>query len=175
MTGEYVNITPEGRRLVVAEPEWFPRPDGLERAVVFGPGYNSAQTGNPHADFGVHGMEIIWYLRGPLGVAQFMLYTDWIPGTLRPGHGLPPAGMSFPRIDYPMGADLGYHAPVPQWEGQEEYRRDDCRLLPGGTCYYDGSGMAAERVAKEFVLAGEPAVWAALEDRYADLAGAEGS
>jgi hypothetical protein len=160
MTG--VNITSDGRRTVVAEFEWFPRPDGLERAVVFQPGYNGTGV------HGVHGMEITWLLRGPKGGVQFKLFTDWIPGKRSPGHGLSPDG-SYDSWDlFPMGVDLGYHARVPQYEGQEVYGRDDCEVT-GGRCYYDGSGMAAERLAKEFIVQGEPVIWAALEAEYQGL------
>lgn len=156
-----VNITDDGRRTALAEPEWFPRPDGLERAVVFQPGYSHDQTGDPKRDYGQHGMEIIWYLRGPRGVAVFKLFAGWLPGL----KGIPPSLADV----YPIGADIGYHAPVPQYEGQEDYRRDDCTLLPGGTCYYDGSRLSAEGVATAFTEHGEPAVWAALEGQYEDI------
>ncbi len=161
---ESVNIR-DGRRTLVIEPEWFPRPDGLERAVVFQPGYNSGTR-----EYGVHAMEVRWLLRGPNGAAQFLVYTGWTPGHLSPGMGLQPEGCPpMPARQYPTGADLGYHALVPQYEGHEDYGRLDCDVLPGGACYYDGSGLAADRLAKEFVTRGEPAVWAALEERYAGL------
>jgi hypothetical protein len=148
---EAINITEDGRRTVTAEIEWFPRPDGLERAVVFQPGYSGKRTADPRKNYGVHGMEITWFLRGPKGGIQFKVYTNWVPGPLSPGHGLPPAGMVFPRQEfdhYPMGADLGYHARVSQWDGDAEWcRREDCEIT-GGVCYYDGSGcMAAARRA----------------------------
>ena len=159
-----VNIE-DGCRTLIAPIEWFPRPDGLERAVVFQPGYNSGSR-----EYGVHGMEIRWLLRGPNGAAQCVFFTDWTPGELKPGHGLPPRGYPpLPRRQYPMGADLGYHALVPQYEGQENYARADCDVIPGGICYYDGSGMASELLAKEFTEHGEPVIWAALEAQYADL------
>ena len=158
-----INITDDGRRTVIAGPEWFPRADGMERAVVFQPGFKHDRAGDPGRDYGQHGMEIIWYLRGPKGAAVFNLFAGWVPGV----KGIPPALSEF----YPTGSDLGYHALVPQYEGQEDYRRDDCTLMPGGTCYYDGSGLAAERVATAFIEHGEPAVWAALESRYEDITG----
>lgn len=138
--------------------EWYPRPDGTERAVVFAPGYLDTRTG-PHT-FGKHGMEIRWLLRGPRGAAQFMIYTDWVPGQ--------EGGDSRTAALFPIAVDLGYHALVPQYEGQEDYGRQDCDIL-GGQCYYDGSGMAAERVLPVFIREGESAIWAALEARYEDI------
>ncbi len=164
-----VNITADGRRTASPEIEWFSRPDGMERAVIFRPGYNGDPDAPPSRNYGVHGMEIAWYLRGPKGVTQFVMFTRWVPGELSPGHGLPPDGYPpRPGDQYPDGANLGYHAPVPQYDG-DGYVRGDCAFLPGGRCYYDGSGLAAMDLAREFVEKGEAAVWAALEDRYRDL------
>ena len=164
-----VNITAEGRRTMVPEIEWLPRPDGTERAIAFIPGYNGDRTRDANKDFGVHGMEIWWYLRGPRGAAHFGVFTDWIPGKLYPGHGRMPVGMQeMPASQYPNGADLGYHARVPQWDGQEAYGRDDCTVIDG-RCYGDGSGLRADALAKTFTELGEPAIWAALELEYLNL------
>lgn len=167
-----VNITAEGKRTVVALPEFFPRPDGLERAVLFQPGYNGDHDAEPRHNYGVHGMEITWLLRGPAGAVQLMIYTNWIPGELSPGHGLPPGGMAVPRAPfehYPMSAGIGLHSPSPLYDDQ--HSRLDCRLLDGA-CYYDEALTASDHLAKRFVLEGEPAVWAELESWYAEkLAG----
>lgn len=136
--------------------EWYPRPDGTERAVIFVPGYVDTE---PHR-YGKQGMEIRWVLRGPKGATQFVMYTDWLPG--QKGGDPRTADM------FPIAADLGYHARVPQFEGQEDYARDDCDIL-GGRCYYDGSGLRAEPVMTEFIRNGETAIWAALEAEYERL------
>jgi hypothetical protein len=138
--------------------------------VQFTPGYNCADRGM--RGHGVHGMEIRWLLRGPAGAAQFLLYSDWIPGQLSPGHGLMPDGSySWQSVRgdplYPMGADVGYHARRPQFDGQDPMS-DECIVL-GGPCYYDGSGMRADKLTKVFVQFGEQAVWDELESVYADL------
>ena len=166
-----INITADGKRTMSAGITWLPHNDILQRAVRFVPGYQGDRDVPDNRNYGVHGMEIWWYLRGPKGAAHFGIFTNWIPGPLAPGWGLPPAGMVFPRREfdhYPLGVDLGYHAHVPQWEGQEAYARADCDVI-GGTCYGDGTALGADHLAKEFVLAGEPVVWAALEERYAEL------
>lgn len=137
--------------------EWFPRPGGLERAVAFEPGYND--RGGP---YGVHGMDIRWMLRGPKGAVQFLMSTGWVPGE----KGVPPQISDL----YPSGSDLGYHARVPQWEGQEIYGHESCDVL-GGRCYYDGSGLAARDLLREFTREGERVIWTALEARYAALTG----
>lgn len=66
----------------------------------------------------------------------------------------------------PQPADLGYHSPVPMYEGQT--KRDDCQYLPGGTCYYDGSSLAAESVFNILVEQGSEGVWKHLEEVYND-------
>lgn len=154
---------------------WHKRADGLEESVQFTPGFNCRErSGKGH---GVHGMEIWWLLRGPAGAAQFLLYTDWVPGPLSPGHGLSPDG-SVPgkflhngEAMYPMGADLGYHSRRPLYEDQESIS-DDC-VVTGGVCYYDGSTSRAHDLAREFVIKGEDVVWKALESAYSDLACAD--
>lgn len=153
-----INITKEGRRTNIAMPDWYPRPDGTERAVVFQPGYTAERTLDPRKDFGKHGMEITWYLRGPKGVTYFGLMAGWVPGE----KGVPRRLADI----FPSGVGMGYHSPTPQFEGQP---RAVCTLLPGGFCYCDSSGLAAHDLIPVFIVHGEPAVWAALEGRYEDL------
>lgn len=150
--------------------QWHSRPDGMDQAVVFQPGYNC--TNMTMKGHGVHGMEIIWYLRGPRGVVSVVFGTDWIPGILGPGHGRMPAGFPPAEIpQFPNGYGVSYCAHVPQYEGQEP-ASDDCPVI-GGTCYSDTSYIASDPIAEAFTEKGEPAVWAALQERYADLKGAD--
>lgn len=144
---------------------WTGRPDGLEESVRFTPGFICpVQGGSGH---GRHGMEIRWLLRGPRGGAQFVLYTDWLPGKA-----------SSPSVAhmFPMGADVGYHAKRPMYEGQEPLD-SECEIT-GGACWYDGSGLRAMELAERFKVDGEQIVWDQLEAVYADLiepeAGGEG-
>ena len=67
-----------------------------------------------------------------------------------------------------MGYDIGYHSPTPRWEGQRE---QECDVLPGGKCYSDGTSLGAEEFLPEFIEGGSKAVWAMLEQRYADTFG----
>jgi len=136
---------------------WSPRPDGLEESIQFTPGYNCPARGP--LSHGVHGMEICWHLRGPAGAVWLRMSTDWIPGERWPGHG-------WER--YPDGRGLGYHARVPQYEGQEVWR-EECDVI-GGMCYYDVQLSGADEPVKRFVAEGEQVIWDALEAAYADLA-----
>lgn len=146
---------------------WARLDDGFEQAVQFIPGYNCPEPGG--RGHGVHGMKIRWYLRGPNGAAQFLLFSNWIPGELRPGHGLPPSGSPVSEhvdslLRFPMGADVGYHARVRQYDDQE-LMSGTCHVIDG-PCYYDGSGLAGYELGKRFIVDGEPAIWQALRDWY---------
>lgn len=152
--GPWLGIDPTTKkRTVVAEPVWY-RAGDMERAVVFQPGYRTDRQ-----TYGRHGMEITWLLRGPRGVTQFVMFTFWEPGM----------GSHEQSMHGPMGADLGYHALCPQYEGQDNYARNDCAYLPGGTCYYDGSGLQADELLPVFFIEGEAAIWRTLTERHDDL------
>lgn len=143
---------------------WTPRPDGLEESVQFMPGYNCPDDG--WSGHGVHGMEITWLLRGPLGAVQLVAHTDWIPGALRPGHGLSPDGTR------------GWWSPSGQWSGDPHgggigiHKRaeagETCPLLDG-FCDYDESLCAADEFLRAFMDEGEQPIWDELERRYAEI------
>jgi hypothetical protein len=139
----------------------------LTREVQFTPAYDKRDP-NPTKSYGIHGVNITFYLKGPKGVAQFLIYTNWqLPSVSREAR-----GSCKPQDEYswcpnePMAADLGYHAPVPQYEDQS--MMDHCDLLPDG-CYYDGSGLNAKRVFDLLVTNGGEAVWTALQEVYDDI------
>lgn len=103
-------------------------------------------------------------LHGELGTVQFV-FQDWLAtaDSMVRVDGLP-LGKTFRR----MAVDLGYH-----WKTKlHEYcaEMSDCDKLTEGHCYYDGSGLAAERVLTEMEAGGSDAVWQALVDYYTDLA-----
>jgi hypothetical protein len=110
-------------------------------------------------------MRIKFILKGPNGAVQFMVGTVW---------GLQRSDASTARLlasnaveaTRPTGCDVGYHSPVPQYEGQTSM---ECDLLPGGLCYYDGSGCRADEWVPGFIAGGSDWVWQKLEQEYADL------
>jgi hypothetical protein len=149
------------------------RVGNIERRIVFEVGYDHRAFpdecgGGGH---GQHGMNMRWVLIGPKGAVQWLVYmTNWVPGNVRHGE----VGAEHPVSIVPvnrvigdgMAADIGYHSPVPLWEGQEEYGHMKCELLPEGECYYDGSGVNAEPLLEAFLAHGPHAVWAALARYY---------
>ena len=72
-----------------------------------------------------------------------------------------------------MGADVGYHSPVPHYEGQI-CSQDSCSYLGGKPCYYDGSSLRAEEWVRDILIPkGSDGVWESLEQEYARLLGQE--
>lgn len=136
------------RRAIASDIAWLDRGDGFETAIRFEPGYDSHSR-----EYGIGVMQIRFLLRGPLGAIQFLMAAGWVPGR------------KDVRDYYPSAWDIGYHSPKPKYGDQEPY---DCEVLPGGTCYYDGSSLAAGPVLEAFIAEGEPAVWRALHELYSD-------
>jgi hypothetical protein len=99
----------------------------------------------------------------------------------------------------PLPADLGYHSKTPMFEGQEVMGASTMKIKedvtkeglerfqfdkkPTGTfthceftdgpCYYDGSGLHAQKVFDLLVAKGGEAVWEYLEKCYYDQFGGE--
>ena len=132
--------------------------DVLRREVSMTPAFDKRDP-NPSKNYGIHGVDLRMYVIGARGAVQFVLYTDW----------------HLPHVDEelrakgsligPTPADLGYHSPIPTYEGQENYAHDDCHLL-GCRCYYDGSGLNAERIFDVLRSEGSDGVWRELEAYY---------
>jgi len=68
-----------------------------------------------------------------------------------------------------MPADLGYHAKLAQYEGQEAR---ECDLF--GKCYYDGSTTRADTPLRIWVDKGEDELWKFLEAEYEARFGNDG-
>jgi hypothetical protein len=119
--------------------------------------------GTLNTNYGVHGCELRFVLKGPRGAVQFLVYTNWQ---------LSHVAVVNERHNHdhllckPMGADVGYHSPVPTYDGQTSIR-SACPYLDGKPCYYDGSGLRAEIWLNEILLPlGSDGVWKALEQEY---------
>jgi hypothetical protein len=116
---------------------------------------------DPKKNYGIHGMEIRFVLKGEKGATQFLVYT----------------GMHLPNVQdwlfarsegynqfSPTGADIGYHSKTPHYEGQTVI--DQCCPYLGCPCYYDGSGLQADEFMPRFLEGGDKVVWPMLEERY---------
>ena len=129
----------------------------IEKTVQFSAAYDKRDP-DPNKNYGIHGVTIRFVYKGEKGATQFVLYTNWhLP------HVTEELRNKERFLLEPLPADLGYHSPTPQYEGQTQM---DCDLLEGGVCYYDGSSLQADRVYKRLLEDGEDGVWAELEEEY---------
>jgi hypothetical protein len=138
----------------------------LTREVTFAPAFDRRDP-DPKKNYGIHGVEIRFVLKGKKGATQFVIYTNWfLPHVQKE---LYAKGDISHRLRFnqpePMGADIGYHSLVPQYKGQTKMK-DGCQYLDGKPCYYDGSGLRADEFIPAFLAGGSDAVWKMLEEEY---------
>lgn len=139
----------------------------FERLVQMSGAYDKRNP-DPKKNYGIHGMDLRFVLKGDKGATQFVVYTS----------------MHLPHVaeemwrrggEYnpfkPMGADIGYHAKVPQYSDQP-IAQHECEYV-GGPCYYDGTSLGADEFMPEFLEGGSEAVWNMLERRYNETFGEE--
>lgn len=136
-----------------------------KRWVRFKPAYDKRDS-DPNKNYGIHGVEIWFYLRGEKGGVSFHISTGWqLPHVQTELDNLPP----HPRFPYlrhkPMAADLSYHSPVPIREWQEEPQTESCELT-GGACYSDRTGLGAEPVFDALRRKGDEGVWEEMKRYY---------
>lgn len=140
--------------------------NNLQRTIEFAPAFDRRNP-DPSKNYGIHGMEMRFLLKGPAGVVQFVLYTGWHLRRVQEELDRKPVDPRFPHLlCHPTPADLGYHSPTPKYDGQTSIQ-ESCPYLDGRPCYYDGSGLNAEPVYWGFVEHGEEWLWAEMERYYA--------
>ena len=136
----------------------------LKREIVFSPAFDR-RSPDPLKNYGVHGVNLTFLLKGECGAIQFVVYTNWhLPHVQKEFDGKLP-DTKFPYLFHqPMATDLGYHSPKPLYENQPSMP-GKCNVL-NGTCYYDGSSLNAERVFDILREKGDAGVWEELEEEY---------
>jgi hypothetical protein len=144
----------------------------FKREVEITPAFDRRDT-DPKKNYGIHGCDLRMVLTGPAGAVQFVLFTNWhLPHVMEEtvkktvGTTLDEIGIKVRFL--PMAADLGYHSLVPMYDGEEEPTNKSCPYLGGRPCYYDGSGLNAERVYEVLLKEGSEGVWKYLEGYYYD-------
>lgn len=139
----------------------------LERKFVVTPAYDKRDEG-----YG-QGCATMWfYVIGPKGAVQFSCMTGWYPHVIKKTtltdwsdwaelwvRDLGPHDKSLP-------SDLGYHSPIPMYDGQSLIS-NKCDVLHG-PCYYDGSGLNANKPFSILVHEGSDRLWEFLEMYYHD-------
>jgi hypothetical protein len=140
----------------------------MKQEIVFLPAWDKTHP-DPKKNYGIHSVEMHFRLHGPLGMIQFVTYTNWhlpeVQKRLLSSRSMNEAiGGDLHWSVRPQPADLEYHSPKPMYEGQPV--RHDCQYLEGGTCYYDRSALAAEAVFRILVREGSEGVWKRLQEEY---------
>lgn len=138
----------------------------MKRIVKFTRAYDKRHS-DPSKNYGIHGVDVYFVLKGDRGAVQFLIFTGWqLPHVQEELRGNA-------RLDslFPMAADLGYHSLVPRYEGHT--CMGECEWLDGKPCYYDGSGLHAEPVFERLLQEGDEGVWSELEDYYREIFGGE--
>lgn len=133
----------------------------FERIVQVGPAWDKRDP-DPSKDYGVGSMSLRFILKGPKGAVQFVFYTSQYTRPVAERMWLDHSRRYNPFKG--MGADIGYHAYTPQYEGQTPMEK--CDVL-GCDCYYDGTSLGAEEFSDKFIEGGDKVVWPMLEKRYA--------
>lgn len=115
---------------------------------------------DPKRNYGIGGLYITFILKGERGAIQFQVsFPVYLNHIDKPKHDF------MNKID---GSDVGYHSPVPMYEGQN-FMDHKCPII-GGKCYYDGSGLRASEWAEEiFSKRGndhEEIIFKKLEEEY---------
>jgi len=142
----------------------------FERTIEFKPAFDKRDP-NPAKNYGVHCVEMRWLLKRPKGIIQFVLYTGWhLPHVQEELQAKCHERKSCPLSSLP--ADIGYHSPVPVYEGQG-FVTESCPYLGGVPCYYDGSSLNAEPIFEKLVTLGHEAVWKEMEKWYYNTFGEE--
>ncbi len=107
---------------------------------------------DPNKSYGIHGMDNIYILEKDKKAVQFMIclpvYLDHVA-----------EGLSHQKV---LAADVGYHAPFQMSDDQSSM--GECDII-GCECFYDGSGLHAEEVWKEWQDTGDwEWIWTKLEE-----------
>jgi hypothetical protein len=136
----------------------------VERILTFEPAWDKRDK-DPNKNYGIHGVNVRFVVKGDKGAVQFLLYTNWQLPHVQAEQESRPINPRYPHLMCtPLPADLGYHSLTPHYEGQTTM--GPCEYLDGRPCYYDGSSLNAERPWKVLLEKGSDGVWKYLEDYY---------
>ncbi len=129
----------------------------LEKILETVPAYDKRHK-DPKKNYGIHGVELKFILKGRKGAVQFVISTGWhLPHVLKESSR---GGLN----TYVMPFDLGYHSYKPLYDGQ--FKTEKCSYLNNKPCYYDGSVLNAEEPYKILASQGINALWKYLEKYY---------
>jgi hypothetical protein len=131
----------------------------LDKIIEITPAFDNRST-NTRKNSGIHGVDMRFLIKGNNKAVQFLLFTNWhLPHVQEE--------LSGRGLSGPMPADLGYHSPVPIYDGQLIMQEHCC--YTSGKCYYDGSSINAVRVFHRMLREGDIGLWNELEKYYYDI------
>lgn len=140
----------------------------MEKIIKFKPAYDKRHE-DPNKNYGTHGMDLIFALKGKLGATSFIICTNWHLKYVQDEFDRR-SNPDFPHLScHPQPVDLGYHSPTRVYGFGEPV--ESCELLDGKSCYCDGSTLNAIDLFDKFVAEGEDIVWKTLEEIYLDQFG----
>jgi hypothetical protein len=135
-------------------------PEG--RSVFFRPAFDKRHP-DPHQNYGVHGVEIVFVLRRGQRAVDWTVFTNWqLPHVTKDT--LQKYADDPERIELftqPSGAQVGFHSPVPMWDSHEP--SEGCTIT-GGKCYSDVGFCMGSELMPLLIEKGEDAIWARLEE-----------
>lgn len=133
----------------------------FKQRIDFYPAFDKRHP-EPSKNYGIHGVDVAFYLMGPEGTVQFKLSTGWqLPHVALE---LREKGADICLQTMPI--DLGYHSPKPMYDGQP-MMTDKCEFAPdGGKCFYDGSSLNADPIFQVLLEKGSEGVWEELSKYY---------
>lgn len=139
----------------------------MEKEIIFKPAWDK-RSDNPAKNYGVHGVDLCFTLKGEEGAVYFVLFTNWhLPHIQKINDERMDA--EFPHLAcHPMPAELGYHSPIPQYEGQE-ISSDVCSYTGDKPCFVDSSVLNAKPIYKALLEEGDMGVWHKLEEYYNEI------
>jgi hypothetical protein len=123
------------------------------------------RAADPKKNYGIHGLDIWYILKGPEGAVQYAVTIQVNPESVARERG--EVTYSYNGGSIYRGFDVGYHSPKPMYEDQGQM---DCEHIEGGKCYYDGSSLRSDDWTKIiFETTGqhpEDVLWPMLEEEY---------
>lgn len=168
-TGPNGEITDELAALdaVIAELRQRQEP-AMQKTITLTPAYDRRNP-DPAKNYGQHGVDLWFVLRGPKGAITFRLFTDWLlPHVAKElkakGHR--------PLSDWePEVAGVTFHSLGPR-PNNEAVPQGPCEWLGGQPCHSHMSSVIHEKeIAARLLKEGSDGVWAALEDYYREVFG----
>ncbi len=147
--------------------------DNLIRITVFDPAFDKRNK-EPEKNYGIGSVISRMILKGKKGAVQFVfstgiLFPETIEEYIKTGlakYELTSCGYYF--LNKPSAYDIGYHSKKKQYK-EQTISKEKCEFCDDKPCYYDGSGLGADKYLDILIRKGSDAVWEELEKYYREI------